>query len=360
MCNLAIRIALEEDPRNRFELITSSYHRLKSYGLHSHYILSACEIAHSVYKNNNRKSDPYIKRAFIKLDSQSYVFDNRKLRIPTKPRHFIHIAVEDSDYHRSVLDGLSLKRGSVTLTDRAVCIALSKETATIKPLGKLGIDTNERNVTWSDSQNNTKRLDTSEIAEIKARYRSLRAKIAKRTQKDMRVQRKLLNKYGRRERYRTMQRLHIISKTVVEHAKREQLCIVMERLKGIRRLYRKGNGQGTLFRGRMNTWTFHEIQRQIEYKASWEGIAVVYVNPRGTSRNCSCGSRVIELDNRQVWCPNCDKIWDRDVLASKNIMARMVLRARPSRGRSEKEPKPKEETVILRPDERKLAYPTTS
>ena len=134
----------------------------------------------------------------------------------------------------------------------------------------------------------------------------------------------------------------------------------MEKLKGTRKLYRRGNGQGSSFRGRMNSWTFRELQRQIEYKASWEGIAVVYVNPRGTSRNCSCGSRVIELDNRQVWCPNCDKIWDRDVLASKNIMARMVLRARPSRGRSEKEPEPKEETVILRPDERKLAYPTTS
>ncbi len=55
MCNDAIHIALKEKPKNRLKLIESAYFRLKEYGLHSHYILSACEIAYSVYKNKNRK-----------------------------------------------------------------------------------------------------------------------------------------------------------------------------------------------------------------------------------------------------------------------------------------------------------------
>ncbi len=45
MCNDAIRIALKEKRRSRFALIEMTYPRLKEYGLHAHYILSACEVA---------------------------------------------------------------------------------------------------------------------------------------------------------------------------------------------------------------------------------------------------------------------------------------------------------------------------
>ena len=353
--NDAIKIALEEKPRNRFALIMLAYDRLKQHGLHTHYILSACEIAYSVCKNRNRKSDPYLKRPFIKLDTQTYRLNYPSLRIPTRPRQFIDLLLKGSEYHLSFFNNSSLKRGSVTLTDESTSIAFSKETAQIEPLGKIGIDLNEKNITYSDSGGNMERLDTSEIVDIKARYKAIRAKIARHTQSDLRVQQRLLNKYGRRERDRTIRRLHKVSKAIVEYASRKKYWIVMENLKGIRRLYKRENSQGPAYRGRMNSWTFHEIQRQIEYKSAWHGVSVAYVSPRGTSRNCPCGSRVVDLGNRHVWCPGCDKTWDRDVFASKNIMARMVLRVRPSVGKSERESEPRSETVIPRPDGWKLA-----
>lgn len=71
MCNDAIRIASETKPRNRFNLIVPAYPRLKEYGPHTHYMLSACEVAHSVFRNKKRKSIPYVRKAFFKLDSQS-------------------------------------------------------------------------------------------------------------------------------------------------------------------------------------------------------------------------------------------------------------------------------------------------
>jgi hypothetical protein len=55
MCNDAIRVALKERPRSRFALIKLAYPRLKEYGLHTHYILSACEVAYSVFKNPRRE-----------------------------------------------------------------------------------------------------------------------------------------------------------------------------------------------------------------------------------------------------------------------------------------------------------------
>jgi len=173
--------------------------------------------------------------------------------------------------------------------------------------------------------------DSSAIAEVKERYKEIRAKISKRTSRDRRIQRRLLSKYGKREKDRTTQAIHQITERIVEHAKATCQAIVMERLTGIRKLYRRGNGQGNSFRGRMNSWAFREEQRQIDYKAGWEGVPVYYVNPRNTSRKCpDCGSSLIELEGRQLWCPSCIKSEDRDVVASKNLAACAVPQARPS------------------------------
>ena len=330
MCNDAIRIALEEKPKSRFRLIELAYPRLKQYGLHTHYILSACEVAYSAYKNQKRKSRPCIRRPFIKLDSQTYALNHLIVRILTRPRHFIYLTLRSSNYHLSFVDDPRLKRGSITMTDSALVIAFTKKTVEIEPRGMIGIDVNERNVTWADSAGNVRKEDTSMVAELKERYKALRAKIAERTSKDRRIRQGLLSKYGKRERDRTTQAIHRVTKRIVAHAKANGQAIIMERLKGIRRLYRRGNGQGASFRGRMNSWAFREIQRQIEYKARWEGIPVYYVNPRGTSRKCPrCGSPLVELEGRRLMCPSCRRIEDRDDVAAMNIMACAVPQARP-------------------------------
>ncbi|MDA4113511.1 MAG: transposase [Thaumarchaeota archaeon] len=343
MCNDAIRIAIKEKPKSRFGLQALAYLRLKEYGLHTHYILSACEVAFAAYRNKNRRSDPYVKRVFLKVTAQSYRLNHMILRIPTSPRNYIFLALKTSDYHLSLIDDPILKRGSVTITEQTVSLTFSKEITINEPLGHIGIDVNERNVTTSDTLGDTKVYDTSKVAEIKQRYREIRAKIGEKTKQDRRISQRLYAKYGKREKNRTVQALHCVSKEIVELAKRNHLGIVMEKLKGIRKLYRKGNGQGTSFRGRMNSWTFHEVQRQIEYKAGWEGIPVTYVSPRHTSRNCSkCGTSQ-RFEGRTAICPSCGKREDRDVNASKNIMMAALGRAaQPPGGGCEGEPRRQE------------------
>src|SRR5437667_8452484 len=343
MCNDAVRIALKERPRSRFALIEMAYLRLKEYGLHTHYILSACEVAYSVYRNKGRKSQPYIERAFLKLDNQSYSLNHLLLRIPTTPRHFVYLTLQGSDYHLSFIDDPALKRGSITLTGRTVSIAFSKETVGMETLGEVGIDVKERNVTASDTSGDTFAFDTSDVVVIKERYRAIRAKIGRRTRQDQRISQRLYARYGTREKNRTTQALHRVSKAIVAQAKEKKFGIVMEKLKGIRKLYRRGNGQSSSFRGRMNSWTFSELQRQIEYKARWEGIPVGYVSPRGTSSKCpNCDSPLTKFEGRRVWCPSCRQGGDRDVIASRNIMAALVRAARPSRGSREGEPRRQE------------------
>ena len=65
--------------------------------------------------------------------------------------------------------------------------------------------------------------------------------------------------------------------------------MVLEDIRGIRALHRKGNGQGRKYRGRMNAWSFSEAQRQIEYKARWTGLSVIRLSrreTRGSSMTC--------------------------------------------------------------------------
>jgi len=96
MCNDAIRVAVQRNPRNRFELIEAAYVMLRQFGLHTHYVLAACEVAFSAYRNKNRKSIPYVNRAFLKLDNQSYHLSHLLLRIPTRPRNFIFLRLQGS------------------------------------------------------------------------------------------------------------------------------------------------------------------------------------------------------------------------------------------------------------------------
>jgi len=339
MCNEAISIAAEERPKSRFRLIELSYERLKEYGLHSHYTLAACEVAFSLYRNKNRKSIPFIEKAFLKLDNQSYRLNHLLLRIPTTPRRFTYLVLEGSDYHAAFTDDPTLKRGSVTINEKLVNIAFTKEQEIFEPAGSIGIDVNERNVTVSATDGWHHRFDElSEVVELKEMYKDSRATIAQRTRGDRRTGRKLLAKYGRREKNRTVQRIHVVTKRIIEYAKDHKLMIRMEKLAGIRKLYRRGNGQGESYRGRMNVWVFGEIQRQTDYKARWEGVPCAYVSPRETSQNCPyCGSRVAPLPERKLYCAVCDKVWDRDDLASRNIMACAVPQARPSRGSNDGE-----------------------
>jgi putative transposase len=109
-------------------------------------------------------------------------------------------------------------------------------------------------------------------------------------------------------------------------------AIVLENIEGIRTLYRKGNGQGPKYRGRMNGWSFGEAQRQLEYKARWVGLPIIRLSrkeTRGTSVTCpQCGERLQEdaRIRRKLWCGKCRLMMDRDVVAAVNLSRRGRLR----------------------------------
>jgi putative transposase len=195
---------------------------------------------------------------------------------------------------------------------------MQKEVAEIKPQGAIGIDRNLRNVTISAPQQ-TIMYRTEKILSIKQNSQHVRDSFRR---FDVRVKNRFYTKLRGRQTRRVNQYLHKISKHIVQEAAKTKSIIVFEDLKGIRKLYKKGNGQGKKYRQKLNGWPFYELQRQIEYKAKWEGIPVKFVDPKRTSKLCPiCGGSLQEdrLNRRRVLCINCGKLMDRDVVASMNV-----------------------------------------
>jgi len=184
----------------------------------------------------------------------------------------------------------------------------------------LGVDRNLDNVTVALTSDRTvRRFDLSKATMIKSNYRYVKSRFKR---NDSRIRSRVFSKYGEKERNRVQALLHKISKRIVDEAKTRRHGIVMERLTGMRRLYHKGNGQSRDYRARMNGWSYGELQRQVEYKARWEGVRVAYIPARNTSRRCSiCGFKTLESTQRQLLCPQCGAILDRDDNAARNIAA---------------------------------------
>jgi len=325
MVNEAIRVGLKQNITSRFKLTKTVYKELHN-GLHTWYILSAVEKACAILKNYRKAKrkhpytkQPYVKKAFLSIGNQAYKIADGKLRLPTKPRQFIYIPL--NKHTLNVLSEPNLKLGSITCkSPLTVSISFSKETAEIEPSGYIALDRNLDNVTTASSNGEITVYDLSKATKAKAVYNDVRSHFRR---NDARIRKCIFGKYDGKQKNRVNQILHNVSKQIVEQAEKKRLGIVMENLKGIRRLYRKGNGQGRRFRGRMNSWSCYELQRQVEYKARWKGLPIIYVSPQKTSSNCAiCGSKILECTERQVYCPTCNKFVDRDVNAAKNILAR--------------------------------------
>jgi len=363
MVNVCVAIGIEENISSRKTLSLASYHRL-SRDILGYYRLGAIGIATGILRNyqkavrkNPRTRIPYARRLML-TTCYGFKIQENLLRLPVKPREYVYLKL--NEHTLQVISALNVR--SVTLTPDWVSISYSKEMVEIEPEGYLGVDRNLDNVTTASVNGTARAFDLSKATRIKADYRSVMSRFKR---NDIRIRTRVFSKYGEKQRNRVQPLLHGVSKRIVDEAKTLRYAIVIERLTGIRRLYHRGNGQSRHYRARMNSWSYGELQRQIEYKARWEGVKIIYVPARNTSKRCSiCGYKTLESTQRQLWCPHCGAILDRDENAARNLAAR-GLRFSPDGPPGEamvEEREPENTTLILKVDGGKLSLqqrPTT-
>jgi putative transposase len=357
MVNVCIAVGMEENVSSLKTLSLKSYHRLNRDTL-SYYRLCAISTATGILHNhqkakkrNHQTASPYAKKMTMKT-CYGFKIEGDLLRLPVKPRQYVYVKL--NKHTQRTLSGLNVH--SVTLTTDSLSISYSKEIVELKPEGYIGVDRNLDNVTAATTDGTVNTFDLSKATRIKSIYRFVKSRFKR---NDTRMRTRVFSKYGERQRNRVQPMLHSVSRRIVDEAKTRRYGIVMEKLTGIRRLYRKGNGQSRNYRARMNSWSYGELQRQIEYKARWEGVKIVYVSARNTSKRCSiCGYKTLESTQRKLWCPHCGAILDRDENAARNIAAG-GLRFSPNGPPGEAVKGNPTRTVILRVDGGKLSQRST-
>ncbi|MEM3160779.1 MAG: transposase [Nitrososphaera sp.] len=333
MVNDCLRIGLENNASTLKRLSKLCYPALAKYDIISYYKLNAISKAAGILSNRKQSikrgyptRTPYMKRALL-ISSYGFKVENGVLQVPLGDRRYFDILL--NSYVKCILSDAAVIVRSFTLAaNNTVSIAYSKEVTEIGCNTTAGVDRNLANVAYGN-HDRVVMFDVSQAVRVAENTRSITRSFRR---NDVRIRKMVTDKYGRRRRNRVSQLLHKVSKAIVQDAKERKAAIVFEDITFIRKLYQKGNYQGREYRGRMNSWSFFELKRQVEYKAAWEGVKVITLTKsktRGTSQLCPrCGKRVqeAERDNpfyrRQLWCQDCRKWMDRDVVAAMNIARR--------------------------------------
>ena len=337
MVNESIRIGLANDVSSLRKLSLLSYNQLAHYDSPSCYKLCAISRAAGILaarkkslKRGFATRTPYAIRPVL-VSCYGFKMRNGGLEIPIARGKRLSLPL--TKHTLDVISQPDVGVRSFTLTRNRLSISIAREAPRIECASTVGVDRNLRNLTVGNDKE-THRYDLSETVRI---ARTTVRIIASFRRDDDRIRTGIASKYGERRTTRTGHLLHTATKTIVALAVQRREAIVLEDIRGIRALYRKGNGQTRKYRGRMNGWSFGEAQRQIEYKARWVGLAVVRLSrreTRATSVSCPrCGER-LQSDKRlgrKLWCGNCRIVMDRDQVAAVNLARRGRVRFARSR-----------------------------
>jgi IS605 OrfB family transposase len=189
------------------------------------------------------------------------------------------------------------------------------EDVQIVPTDVLGVDLGIKNIA-ADSDGRL--YAGGHVNGLRFRHRRQRQRLqAKRTHSA----RRLLKLRRRRERRFSTNINHTISKRIVAEAQCTQRAIALEDLKGIRARIKAPRSQ----RATLHSWSFNQLRQFVAYKAQLAGVAVVYVDPKNTSRTCpACG--LVDARNRPTQarfaCVACAFAGHADTTAAENIRVR--------------------------------------
>jgi putative transposase len=235
----------------------------------------------------------------------------------------------DLQLNRYTLKKLADKKvRSLTITPDMLSFCYSEDIVPSPVERVYGVDRNEKNVTFGDREVVTQ-VDMTRVVKIRQTTREI---IGSFKRNDVRIRRKLARKYWKRASHRTDKILHAVTNYVVKSAAKNRAALAIEDLTGIRKMYRRGNGQGADYRFRLNSWPHWRAKKLTEYKAAWKGVTIIPLTKSETSGSSSkcpaCGEKLRNpakgdvAHARMLWCQKC-KVWmDRDVIAALNLSIR--------------------------------------
>ena len=244
-----------------------------------------------------------------------------KLTVPAQGIRFSHenrtISIPSLKYETNYLFRNDFEKiNQIELDKEFVYISVTvPENAMIEPIDYLGVDRNTTgHIAVVGNANTGKILKLGKEAEhIHRKYKNMRKNLQRKGKY------RKVKKTKSREKNIVKEINHKISKKIVQEAKQNGMGIKLEYLQGIRNA-RSGNS----FRYSLNSWSFYQLEKMIEYKARLLGIPVVYVDPRNTSKECSRCGQIGSRSGKSFKC-QCGHVDHADANASFNIALRPSL-----------------------------------
>jgi putative transposase len=328
MVNLSVRYALDHDLTSRGSLVKFAQSLAKERHVNFAHARIATEVALSLDKGHRRRmrkgkrcKAPYVLKPFLRADDSTFHLstENGHLRLSIRAGEWAGLDLKLSAYHLDVLGQGRIKQ-LVLNENRAVLVEEKDVPEPYSPSSLIALDTNERSldgVAVSSAGADPVSIPYPDVSIIQHRHFVRRRRLAKKKANDRRVGRRLARKEGRREHHRVAQRLHLISKGLVDKAAKEKAAIVLEDLH-----LPRGGGRGRRMRRRLSIWPQRELNRQIEYKAEERGVPIIKVDPRNTLKTCPRCGEIKERRSRvgRVFvCGKCGWRMDRQLNACLNI-----------------------------------------
>lgn len=319
-CNFISQKAFENKIFKRFALHKIIYKTTRQqFNLSAQMAVRQIAKVCDAYKTDLNKQREFYPMGAIAYDDRIISFKKNDVVSIWTTKGRIKIPFETGEHQRKYLP---FRQGEVKLVYRkgnfylnAVCDV--PEETQFTPKDVLGVDFGIVELA-TDSDGNS--FSGSEIERIRQTFTHRRRNLQKKETKS--AKRKLKKLSGKQKQFQKNEN-HRISKKLVKLAKRTKRAIAIEELQGIGSRVRVRKSH----RNRLNNWSFYDLRQKIEYKARLNGVSVIAVNPKNTSRMCSkCGH--ISKSNRKTQsefiCQSCNYSANADYNAAQNIRARGV------------------------------------
>lgn len=228
-----------------------------------------------------RKAPKLFKPKSIDFDARVFYYEPEGDFVSLKTvNERIKIPLQLGQFQREALAGKKPSCATVLCKEGVwyIHMVIDVEPTSCKGTAKMGIDLGVKKIATSSTglqiSGEERQIFKSKCAKTRASLQSKQTQGAKR----------VLKKISGKERRRIQHENHVLSKQLVEEAKRHNCgTIRMEQLKAIRERTRTWNKH---LNRMVAGWSFFQLQKFVVYKASLVGISVEFVDPSYTSQTC--------------------------------------------------------------------------
>ncbi len=315
-CNYILKVSQEKKTTNRFRLQSLCYNEVRRrFSLTANLAIRAIGRVAQAAKRRPRKVR-HFRATSADYDQRIFSYNSYKEQVSLSTiKGRLKIPLNLGNYQRHLLKGQKPAFAVLFYDKRKKCfyinMALSKE---IHQAGKrdksVGVDLGICNIATCS---NGLQFSGKQAQHIRRHYQKIRASLqAKGTRS---AKHTLIRLSGRERRWMGAVN-HIVSKKIVESLKKGEY-IAMENLKNIRKRTKVRRKQRYIH----SSWAFRQLQSFIQYKAAEQGIPVVYIDPRDTSKICSRCGKVGQRSGNRFSC-TCGYENHSDFNASYNISSR--------------------------------------